>query len=99
MGDVVRLPGRKNSVRRHKQKRVLERAINDPNLRAALLALYENDQQLDRVSSQAFRKIFRRLEVLEALVFAQSIMIAELRGTPLSSEQKDKIGEILRRQS
>jgi hypothetical protein len=99
MGDVVRLPGRKNSVRRHKQKRVLERAINDPNLRAALLALYENDQQLDRVSSQAFGKIFRRLEVLEALVFAQSIMIAELRGTPLSSEQKDKIGEILRRQS
>ncbi len=84
-------------MRKTNQERVLEGAIDDPHLRAALMALYENDKQLDRVSGKTFKKIFRRLETLEALVFAQSIMIAELRGTPLTPEQKDKIVGILRR--
>ena len=96
MGDVIKLPRRQKSVKRTKRERVLEGAIDDPHIRAALMALYENDQQLDRVSGQTFKKIFRRLETLEALVFAQSIMIAELRGTPLTPEQKDKIVGILR---
>lgn len=96
MGDVIKLPRRRQSMRKTNQERVLEGAIDDPHLRAALMALYENDKQLDRVSGQTFKKIFRRLETLEALVFAQSIMIAELRGTPLTPEQKDKIVGILR---
>jgi hypothetical protein len=96
MGEVIKLPRRKKSVGRAKREQVLASAIDDAHIRAALLALYENDKQLDRVSSQTFKKIFRRLETLEALVFAQSIIIAELRGTPLTLEQKDKIVDILR---
>jgi hypothetical protein len=96
MGEVIKLPRRKKSAGRAKREQVLASAIDDAHIRAALLALYENDKQLDRVSSQTFKKIFRRLETLEALVFAQSIIIAELRGTPLTLEQKDKIVDILR---
>ena len=96
MGNVIKLPRRKKSLRKTKRERVLEGAIDDPHIRAALLALYENDKQLDRVSGQTFKKIFRRLETLEALVFAQSIVIAELRGNPLTDEQKDKLVGILR---
>lgn len=96
MGDVIKLPRRRKPLSRSRREEALEGAIADPHVRAALLALYENDKQLDRVSGRTFKKIFRRLETLEALVFAQSIMIAELRGSPLTPEQKDKIVSILR---
>lgn len=95
MGEVLKLSRRKNAVRQKSQERVLAQWFNDPRLQAALMALYDNDKWLDRVVSRTFQEIFKRLETLEALVFAQSIMIAELKGQPLTSEQKRKIADIL----
>jgi hypothetical protein len=95
MGEVLKLPRRKKAIRQKSQERVLAQWFDDPRLQAAFMALYDNDKWLDRVVSRTFQEIFKRLETLEALVFAQSIMIAELRGHPLTPEQKRKIADIL----
>ena len=96
MGEVLMLPRRKKPVRKTRRKKVLEQAFDDPHLQAALMALYDNDKRLDRVASQTFKKIFKRLETLEGLVFAQSIIIAELRGQSLTPEQVRQIASMLR---
>ena len=96
MGEVLKLPYRKKATRNTQQERVLSNTIDDPYILAALMALYDNDKRLDRMASRTFTKIFKRLETLEALVFAQSIMIAELQGHPLTPEQKGKIAAIMR---
>ncbi|MDI6853128.1 MAG: hypothetical protein QME75_05925 [Deltaproteobacteria bacterium] len=100
MGEVLKLPRRKKAVKKTRARRemVLANAFDDPHLQAALLALYDNDKQLDRMASQAFKKIFKRLEKLEALVFAQSLIIAELRGKPLTPEKLEQVANILRQE-
>ncbi len=100
MGEVIRLPRQRKSAKKSAKKRnrrkVLVGAVEDPHIRSALMALYANDRDLDRVASQTFKRVFKRLEALEAIVFAQSILIAELRGNPLTPEQRTKIVDILR---
>jgi hypothetical protein len=41
-------------------------------------------------------EVCKRLETLEAIVFAQSILIAELRGRPLTPKQQAKLSRILK---
>ena len=95
MGEVLKLPRRKKAVRQKSREMVLAQWFDDPRLQAAFMALYDNDKQIDRVVNRTFQKVFRRLETLEGLVFAQSIVIAELRGHSLTPDQKKKITDVL----
>jgi hypothetical protein len=97
MGEVLQLPKRKKSVRQTSSHRGFATAVADPTLRAALLTLYENDEHLARVTKLTLMEVFKRLDTLEALVFAQSVLIAELRGQPLTPQQRAKISGVLKR--
>ena len=97
MGQVLKLPTWKKSVRKASSSRGFANAVADPNIRAALLTLSENNQHLARVAKLAMMEVFKRLDTLEAIVFAQSVLIAELRGQPLTPKQRAKISNILKR--
>jgi hypothetical protein len=96
MGEVVKLPKRKIPVKRDIRNKGFPDAVADPHLRAALLTLYENDEHLARAAKLNLMEVCKRLETLEAIVFAQSILIAELRGRPLTPKQQAKLSRILK---
>jgi hypothetical protein len=73
-------------------------AIADPILRTAFRTLYDNDQRLAKAAKLNLMEIVKRLENLEAIVFAQSILIADLRGKPLTPKQRTKISQVLKLQ-
>jgi hypothetical protein len=97
MGVVLELPKKRKLVKKTSGDQGFPRGIADPHLRAALLALAENDQHLAKVAKLNLMEVINRLDTLEAIVFAQSVLIAELRGKPLTSEQRAKISGVLRR--
>ena len=97
MGEVLQLSQRKEPVRKTTGRKKFANANADPALRAALKTLYENDQQLARVAKLNLMEVFKRLDTLEAIVFAQSVLIAELRGQPLTAKQRTKISHVLKR--
>ena len=98
MGEVLKLPTRKKAVKKATGNGGFAKAVADPTIRAALLTLNENDQRLARVAKLTLMEVFKRLDTLEAVVFAQSILIAELRGQPLDAKQQAKISGVLERQ-
>ena len=97
MGVVLELPKKKKSAKKTTGAKGFPRGVADPHLRAALLTLSENDQHLAKVAKLNLMEVMNRLDTLEAIVFAQSVLIAELRGRPLTSKQRAKISEVLRR--
>ena len=97
MGEVLELPQRKKSVRQTTRNKGFANTVADPHVRDALFTLNENDQHLARVAKLNLMEVFRRLDTLEALVFAQSVLIADLRGQPLTLKQRDKISRVLQR--
>lgn len=97
MGEVLQLPKKKKAERQTFRSRGFATGVSDPTLRAALLTLYENDQHLARVAKLNLMEAFKRLDTLEAIVFAQSVIIAELRGQPLTPQQRAKISGVLKR--
>jgi hypothetical protein len=84
-------------VKKNTRDKGFPRGVVDPHLRAALLALSENDQHLAKVAKLNLMEVINRLDTLEAIVFAQSVLIAELRGKPLTPQQQAKISGVLRR--
>jgi hypothetical protein len=62
------------------------------------MTLHENDENLARAAKLNLMEVFKRLETLEAVVFAQSVLIADLRGKPLTPKQREKISRVLKRQ-
>ena len=97
MGEVLELPKRKKSVKKVTSNQGLPNSIADPHIRAAFVALSENDKHLARVAKLSLMEVYRRLDTLEAIVFAQSVLIADLRGNPLNSKQRAKISSVLKR--
>ena len=97
MGEVLQLSPGKEPVRKTAGRKNFAKAIADPTMRAALQTLYENDEQLARVAKLNLMEVFTRLDTLEAIVFAQSVLIAELRGQPLTDGQQKKISNVLKR--
>jgi hypothetical protein len=97
MGEVLELSQRKKSVKKTNRNKDFPKSIADPNIRAAFMALCENHEILAKVSEKYLMEVFRRLDTLEAIVFAQSIMIADLRGESLTPKQKTKLSHILKR--
>lgn len=95
MGEVLKLPRRKKAAKKTNRAKVLAGAVGDPCLRSVLLSLYDNDLRLHRMAERSLKAIFQRLDALEALVFSQSVLIAELRGQPLSPEQQSIIAKLL----
>ncbi len=98
MGEVLNLPKRKKPIHKAGRNKGFPDAISDPHLRAALMTLYENDEHLARAAKLNLMEVFNRLETLEAIVFAQSVLIADLRGRPLNQKQRAKISQVLKRQ-
>jgi hypothetical protein len=99
MGEVLQLCQRKEPGRKTTGGKKFAHAIADPALRAALQTLQENDEQLARVARLNLMEVFERLDTLEAIVFAQSVLLAELRGRPLTARQRRKISKVLKGQS
>jgi hypothetical protein len=97
MGEVLKLPKRKKTVKKAVRNKGFLEAIADPVLRAAFVALYENDQRLAKAAQLNLMEVCERLETLEAIVFAQSVLIARLRGKPLTLKQRAKISQVLKR--
>jgi hypothetical protein len=97
MGEVLKLPKRKKPTKKAVGNKGFPEAIADPNLRAALMTLYENDEHLARAAKLNLMEVFKRLETLEAIVFAQSVLIADLRDKPLTQKQRAKISQVLKR--
>jgi hypothetical protein len=100
MGEVLKLPESKSkkSLQKTMGNKSLPQTIADPNLRAALMTLHENDENLARAAKLNLMEVFKRLETLEAVVFAQSVLIADLRGKPLTPQQREKISRVLQQQ-
>jgi hypothetical protein len=100
MGEVLKLPESrsKKALQKNMGNKSLPQAIADPNLRAALMTLHENDENLARAAKLNLMEVFKRLETLEAVVFAQSVLIADLRGKPLTPQQREKISRVLQQQ-
>ena len=100
MGEVLKLPEskRKKSLQKAMRHKSLPQVIADPFLRAALTALQENDENLARAAKLSLMEVFKRLETLEAVVFAQGVLIADLRGKPLTPQQREKISRVLNQQ-
>jgi hypothetical protein len=98
MGAVLKLAKAKKTAQKAAGSKDLLEAIVDPILRAALVTLSENDQRLARAAQQNLTGVLKRLETLEAIVFAQSVLIADLRGKPLTPQQRTKISQVLKRQ-
>jgi hypothetical protein len=100
MGEVLKLPESKSkkSLQKAMGNKSLPQTIADPNLRAALMTLHENDENLARAAKLNLMEVFKRLETLEAVIFAQSVLIADLRGKPLTPKQREKISRVLKRQ-
>lgn len=98
MGEVLKLPKSKKTEKKAVRSKDFPVAVADPILRAAFITLYENDQRLARVAKLNLMEVFKRLETLEALVFAQSVLIADLRGKPLTARQRAKISQVLKQQ-
>ena len=97
MGEVLELPKGKKTVKKAMRSKDFPEAIADPILRAAFVTLYDNDQRLARAAKLNLMEMSKRLETLEAIVFAQSILIADLRGKPLTPKQRAKISQVLKR--
>jgi hypothetical protein len=97
MGEVLELPKGKKPGKKTTGNRGFPGAVADPRVRAALLTLYENDQHLARAAKIHVREVLKRLDTLEAIVFAQSVLIADLRGKPLTPKQRTKISRVLKR--
>ena len=98
MGEVLKLPKGKKTAKKAGRNKDFPDGIADPVLRAAFLTLYENDRSLARAAKLNLMEIFKRLENLEAIVFAQSVLIADLRGNPLTPKQRAKISQVLHQQ-
>jgi hypothetical protein len=98
MEEVLKLPKDKKTVKKASGSKGFPESISDPDLRAAFLTLYDNDQRLARVARLNLVEVGKRLETLEAIVFAQSVLIADLRGKPLTPQQREKISRVLKRQ-
>ena len=97
MAEVLQLPKRKKSVKQTTRNKGFANAVADLAARAAFQALHKNDQHLARVVKLNLMEVFRRLDTLEAIVFAQSVLIAEIRGEPLTNKQRAKISGVLKR--
>jgi len=98
MGKVLKLPTGKKAAKKAGRSKGLFEDIGDPILRAAFMTLYENDQRLAKAAKLNLMEVLTRLENLEAIVFAQSVLIADLRGKPLTPKQRAKISQVLQRQ-
>jgi hypothetical protein len=79
MGVVLQLPKGKASGKQVPEHKGFARDVADPALRAALAALNDHNHYLARVARINLLEVFQRLDTLEAVVFAQSALIAELR--------------------
>jgi hypothetical protein len=98
MGEVLQLPKGKKTVKKAVRSKDFPEGIADPILRTAFVTLHENDQRLARAAKLNLMEVLKRLETLEALVFAQSVLIADLRGKPLTPKQRAKISQVLKQQ-
>jgi hypothetical protein len=98
MGEVLKLPKGKKPVKKAVRSTDFPEGISDPILRAAFVTLYDNDQRLARAAKLNLMEIVKRLETLEALVFAQSVLIADLRGKPLTPRRRAQISQVLNQQ-
>ncbi len=97
MGEVLKLAKSKKTVKKAVRSKDFPEGIADPILRAAFATLYENDHRLARAAELNLSEVLKRLDTLEAIVFAQSVLIADLRGKPLTPKQRAKISEVLQR--
>ncbi len=97
MAEVLQLPQRQRSEGKTATSTGFADAVGDPQVRAALHALHENDEHLAHVAKLNLMEVFERLDTLEAIVFAQGILIAELRGQPLTAKQRAKMSGVLNR--
>jgi|WetSurMetagenome_2_1015567.scaffolds.fasta_scaffold443692_1 hypothetical protein len=96
MGKLLKLPTGRKAVKKAGRSKGLFEDIGDPILRAAFMTLYENDQRLAKAAKLNLMEVLTRLENLEAIVFAQSVLIADLRGKPLTTRQRAKISQVLK---
>jgi len=92
---VLKLPEGKRAAKKADRNKDIE-AITDPILRAALKTLHENDQCLAKAVRLNLMEVLTRLENLEAIVFAQGVLIADLRGKPLTGKQRAQFIRILK---
>lgn len=97
MGEVLQLPKRRKPGKETKGDKEIEPNASEQSILAALAALAETDKHLARVYKLNLMEVFRRLDTLEGIVFAQSVLIAELRGKPLTPKQRGKLFGVLRR--
>jgi hypothetical protein len=98
MGEVLKLPKGRKTGKKAIRSKDFPMAIVDPIIRAAFVTLYDNDERLARAARLNLKDILKRLETLEAIVFAQSVLIADLRGKPLTPQQRAMISQVLKRQ-
>jgi hypothetical protein len=98
MGEVLKLPKGRKTGKNAIISKGFPVAIADPIIRAAFVTLYDNDERLARATKLNLKEVFKRLEILEAIVFAQSVLIADLRGKPLTPQQRAMISQVLKRQ-
>jgi hypothetical protein len=98
MGEVLKLPKGKKTAEKAAGSKDFPEVVADRILRAAFMMLYENDRRLARAAKLNLMEICKRLEKLEAIVFAQSVLIGDLRGKPLTLKQRAKISQVLKRQ-
>lgn len=98
MGKVLELFKSKKPAKKTAVEKIFPGGVTDPHMRSALLTLYENDKHLAKVAKLNLMELMNRLDTLEAIVFAQGVLIAELRGKPLTSRQRAKISRVLQRQ-
>ncbi len=97
MAEVLQLPKRPKSEGKTTKATGFADAVADPQVRAALHALQENDEYLAHVAKLNLMEVFERLETLEAIVFAPGVLIAELRGQPLTAKQRAQMFGVLNR--
>jgi hypothetical protein len=97
MAEVLQFPKRPRTAKKTSRSDGFANAVADANVRFALQALNDNDEHLARVIKLSLMEVCRRLETLEAIVFAQSVLIAELRDQPLTVRQRAGISRVLAR--
>lgn len=97
MGEIVQLPKRMKWFKKVSRLREIPDTVADPQLRAVLTALCENDNHIARVAKLSLMEMHQRLDTLEGIVFAQSVLLADLRGKPLTPKQRAKISSVLKR--
>jgi|GEM_PF-2004647 hypothetical protein len=97
MGEVLQLLRRWKPGKDTGGYKEIQPPLTDRQIREALAALAEYDKHLAKVVRLNLMEVCKRLDTLEGIVFAQSILIAQLRGKPLGPKQQGDLYGVLRR--